>query len=99
MAGKHQILNQKASSSGKFTFTSTEPGQHTICLSIDNLGWFNHPKFVILNLIVREFIWMFPLAILMKKRMAKVPLQWIVTSMFIFSLGSTCTRVGWYELD
>ncbi|KAJ3354089.1 emp24p/erv25p- protein [Entophlyctis luteolus] len=29
---RHRLLNQKGSSQGKFTFTSTDSGEHLICL-------------------------------------------------------------------
>ncbi|KAJ3217930.1 emp24p/erv25p- protein, partial [Clydaea vesicula] len=41
---KHRIVNQKGASAGKFTFTSTESGDHTICLSTNSTGWFQNTR-------------------------------------------------------
>lgn len=39
---KQRLKNYKGASSGRFSFTSGESAQHTICFSTNNTGWFNH---------------------------------------------------------
>ncbi|KAK9475274.1 emp24/gp25L/p24 family/GOLD-domain-containing protein, partial [Dipodascopsis tothii] len=39
----HRVVSQRGESSGKFTFTAADPGDHRICLQITgaNSGWFS----------------------------------------------------------
>ncbi|KAI8620515.1 emp24/gp25L/p24 family/GOLD-domain-containing protein [Chytriomyces sp. MP71] len=43
---RHKVLNQKGSSSGKFTFTSSDFGEHLICINAQggHAGWFSGSK-------------------------------------------------------
>lgn len=36
---RHKILNQKGGSSGKFSFTASETGDHQLCLTPQSTGW------------------------------------------------------------
>ncbi|RUS22497.1 emp24/gp25L/p24 family/GOLD-domain-containing protein [Endogone sp. FLAS-F59071] len=40
----HRLSNQMGASSGRFTFTSTESGDHAICLSSNNSAWFSSAR-------------------------------------------------------
>ncbi|KAI8644469.1 emp24/gp25L/p24 family/GOLD-domain-containing protein [Parasitella parasitica] len=40
----HKIVDTKSKSSGRFTFTSTESGDHSICLSASSNSWFDSSK-------------------------------------------------------
>ncbi|KAG0745334.1 hypothetical protein G6F57_009277 [Rhizopus arrhizus] len=40
----HRIVDTKGASSGRFTFTSTESGDHAICLSTSSNAWFDNTK-------------------------------------------------------
>ncbi|KAF1796466.1 emp24/gp25L/p24 family/GOLD-domain-containing protein [Mucor lusitanicus] len=40
----HKIVETKSKSSGRFTFTSTESGDHAICLSAASNSWFDSTK-------------------------------------------------------
>ncbi|KAI8978902.1 emp24/gp25L/p24 family/GOLD-domain-containing protein [Pilobolus umbonatus] len=40
----NKIYNTKSESSGRFTFTSSESGDHAICLSIVSNSWFDNTK-------------------------------------------------------
>lgn len=42
----HKIVETKSKSSGRFTFTSTESGDHAICLSAASNSWFDSTKTV-----------------------------------------------------
>ncbi len=42
----HRVLNQKGSASGKFTFTSAEAGDHSICFTANTGGWWNRGQMV-----------------------------------------------------
>ncbi|KAJ3060258.1 emp24p/erv25p- protein [Podochytrium sp. JEL0797] len=46
VALRHKILNQKGSPKGKFTFTSTDSGEHLICVTANGgaNGFFQHSK-------------------------------------------------------
>ncbi|KAG0308365.1 emp24p/erv25p- protein [Dissophora globulifera] len=44
MPAANRVFNQKLGSDGKFKFTSAESGEHSICLSTTNSGWFSAPK-------------------------------------------------------
>ncbi|KAI8608095.1 emp24/gp25L/p24 family/GOLD-domain-containing protein [Chytriomyces sp. MP71] len=44
---RHKILNQKGNAAGKFTFTTSDMGEHLICITVTggpNQGWFSHSK-------------------------------------------------------
>ncbi|KAI8984630.1 emp24/gp25L/p24 family/GOLD-domain-containing protein [Mycotypha africana] len=40
----HKIVDTKSKSSGRFTFTSLESGDHSICLSAASNSWFDNSK-------------------------------------------------------
>ncbi|KAG1445209.1 hypothetical protein G6F56_009993 [Rhizopus delemar] len=40
----HRIVDTKGTSAGRFTFTSTESGDHSICLSTSSNAWFDNTK-------------------------------------------------------
>ncbi|KAJ3031906.1 UNVERIFIED_CONTAM: emp24p/erv25p- protein [Siphonaria sp. JEL0065] len=46
VALRHRVLNQKGSPKGKFTFTSTDFGEHLICVTANGgaNGWFEHSR-------------------------------------------------------
>ncbi|KAI9335075.1 emp24/gp25L/p24 family/GOLD-domain-containing protein [Obelidium mucronatum] len=46
VALRHRVLNQKGAPKGKFTFTSTDFGEHLICVTANGgaNGWFEHSK-------------------------------------------------------
>ncbi|KAJ3057226.1 emp24p/erv25p- protein [Rhizophlyctis rosea] len=39
-----RVINNKASAKGKFTFTTSEAGDHAICFTTAGNGWFAHSK-------------------------------------------------------
>ncbi|KAI8836702.1 emp24/gp25L/p24 family/GOLD-domain-containing protein [Chytriomyces cf. hyalinus JEL632] len=43
---RHRVLNQKGAPKGKFTFTSTDFGEHLICVTANGgaQGWFAHSR-------------------------------------------------------
>ncbi|TPX34575.1 hypothetical protein SmJEL517_g02871 [Synchytrium microbalum] len=42
LPSRHEVMNQKAASSGKFAFTAAEAGDHSICFSSNtSSGWFS----------------------------------------------------------
>jgi hypothetical protein len=44
LSEKHRVSTQKGSSSGHFTFTSSESGDHSICFTTNSTGWFTSSK-------------------------------------------------------
>lgn len=44
----HRVVNQKGSSSGRFTFTAADPGEHRLCFKASDPttsdSWFSHPE-------------------------------------------------------
>ncbi|KAI9227177.1 MAG: emp24/gp25L/p24 family/GOLD-domain-containing protein [Piptocephalis tieghemiana] len=40
---RHRVVNQKGTSDGDFSFTSAEPGRHTLCFTTNTTGWFSDP--------------------------------------------------------
>ncbi|CDH54456.1 endosomal cargo receptor [Lichtheimia corymbifera JMRC:FSU:9682] len=41
---EHVVVNRQDSPSGRFTFTSAESGDHSICLSVASTSWFDSTK-------------------------------------------------------
>ncbi|KAJ3137243.1 emp24p/erv25p- protein [Geranomyces variabilis] len=37
----HRVLSLRGDHNGKFTFTTADPGQYSICLSVASAGWFS----------------------------------------------------------
>ena len=54
-----RIVNQKGAHIGKFTFTSSESGDHAICLSTNTSGWFTAVKTVLLQIYIYLFLTFF----------------------------------------
>ncbi|KAJ3089586.1 emp24p/erv25p- protein [Quaeritorhiza haematococci] len=44
LPSRHRVVNQKGPSFGRFTFTTSEAGDHAICLSTNTSGWFSTSK-------------------------------------------------------
>ncbi|KAI9202981.1 emp24/gp25L/p24 family/GOLD-domain-containing protein [Polychytrium aggregatum] len=44
LATRHAIVNQKAGHKGRFSFTTTESGEHHLCFSQNSTTWFNSIK-------------------------------------------------------
>ncbi|KAJ3170140.1 emp24p/erv25p- protein [Geranomyces variabilis] len=41
VANRHRVLSLRGDHTGKFTFTTADPGQYSICLSVASAGWFS----------------------------------------------------------
>ncbi|KAI9277781.1 emp24/gp25L/p24 family/GOLD-domain-containing protein [Sporodiniella umbellata] len=44
LPANHRIVDTEGSPSGRFTFTSTESGDHAICLSTTSTAWFDNTR-------------------------------------------------------
>ncbi|KAJ3151831.1 emp24p/erv25p- protein [Geranomyces variabilis] len=41
VVNRHRVLSLRGDHTGKFTFTTADPGQYSICLSVASAGWFS----------------------------------------------------------